>query len=529
MKNSIVLFKGRPFDPKYQEFNNFPYRAPLTLLSLASPLIQEGFNVIVIDHRLDIDVALKKIESVLDDLLFIGVSVLTGFEIADGLHISEMLKKKDPTIPSIWGGWHVCCLPEETLEDPRVDIVVKNIGQNILVNIAKRLQNNINNFSDIPGVFTKNEKTCQQTFTDSKNITSLQNIPLPAYELIDLEYLRKESTSLLSDDEYKGLKLTGSIDYVTSFGCSNRCSYCCNPKVYGSSWFDYPVEKVVQQIKWLYDEKGFNHFNFIDAEFTMRYKHLKLLLEKLISENIDICWSAQAAVSGILNLQKHGLLPLVEKSGCYRLAIGAESGSERILKYMNKKQTVNTIIQAANLLKDNNIPASFNCLTGLPVVETFDDIYKTFHMAFELKKISSEFSFPIAFYTPLPGSDMFEDSINSGFIAPQSLEEWGKYSTSYNSISEKIPWRNLKKEKLVKHFITFYLPLSVPGNITRGTVTYLKKHLKEHPLRWLIFIGHKLSLFRIKHSWFKIPFEYYLFNLYQRFCGLQYIPGGRQK
>ena len=531
MKNTIVLFKGLPFNPMLKEFANFPYRAPLTLLTLASPLKKAGFTVIVIDHRISIDKAWERIHSVIDDLLYLGVSALTGYEINAGLQISGKLKKIRPEIPIVWGGWHICSLTDESLEDPRIDIAVKNIGQTIAVIIAKRLKNGNFNFSDIPGIKTKAELINKEkiAFPKRREHMDLSNVPLPAYDLIDLNFLRQESLSLLPVAVFRGIKLTGSIDYVTSFGCSNRCSYCCNPQIFGSSWSGYPVKKVIQQIKWLNMEKGFNHFNFIDAEFTMRYKRLKEFLEGIIEENIKICWNAQAAIRGILNLEKHGLMPLLTKSGCYNLAIGAESGSKKILNYINKKQTAEEIIKVGHLLNRYGISASFNCLSGLPTTEASEDLFETFNMAFELKKINPNFIFPIAFYTPLPGSVMFKDSIKAGFKPPISLEEWGEYQTSYNSIADKIPWRNSNREELVKQVVTFYLPLAIPGNIQRGTVANLKKHLKRHPLRLIIFLAHKLAYFRMNRSWFKFPFEYKLFIFYQRFFKKkQYVPGGKK-
>ena len=281
--------------------------------------------------------------------------------------------------------------------------------------------------------------------------------------------------------------------------------------VLGGSWGGYDVSSLVEQIVWL-NEKGFNWIEFIDAEFLVRWKRIKEIMEGIVASGIEMRWGSQATITAILNLEKHGLFPLLVKAGCFSLQIGAESGSANVIEYIDKDQSFDDVLEAARVLKKHGIEGTYNCLVGLPKRETFEDIYFTFRLAFEIKKISAESMFPVAFYSPLPGSVMFDDSVEAGFEAPQSLEEWGRYDTAYRNQAASIPWRDTTLEKLVHMVITFYLPLAVPGNIERGTITYLKIHLAKHRLRWIIGFAHKLAVLRMRHQFFKWPFEYHLFN-----------------
>lgn len=521
-----MLFKGRPFDPNSPDYVQ-AYWPPLTLISLAAPLREAGFNVLLLEHRYSLEENWARMFAVLDRVIYVGISALTGFEITDGLRFCDRVREAQPDLPIVWGGWHACSLPEQTLSDSRVDIVISGLGQKLSVCVAQRLQRGIMYFKDLPNIQAKPKWNTSPPPSDEPPLLpmKLDDVPLPAYDFLDLEWLKAESKGIARKSVARGLKITGYINYVSSFGCPFRCTYCANPDIFGSQWGGYDVERVAKQISML-SEKGFNWIEFIDAEFLVRWKRVKLLCETIIEMGVTIRWSSQATVSSILQLDRHGLMPLLIESGCYSFNVGAESGSENVLSYIEKKQSAEDILDCAQILTNYGLEGSFNCLVGLPKQETEQDIYHTFSLAYRLKKINPNFSFPISFYTPLPGSKMFNDAVDAGFEAPDTLEGWGQYETSYRVQANSLPWRNRKLEKLVYLVVTFYLPMSVPSDMRRGTVRNLRRHLKEHPLRHLIWIGHKMAVFRMRRQYFNYPVEYHLFRFWSWLAGVKgYAPG----
>lgn len=531
MKNSVILFKGRSFNPNSPEAEAV-YWPPLSLLSLAAPLRDAGFQVHLFDNSIPIDDSRTMIEALLDDVLYVAVSALTGFEIHDALIILDMVKRRRPDIPSIFGGWHACSLPYETLADPRVDMVCTGLGQRLAVVIAKRLQLGILHFADLPMLIVKPAWNVAPRPTDSQPVDpmDLSGISLPAYDLIDIERVRVSSLFNLRAKEARGEIIKGKIFYVTSFGCPFQCSYCSNHEVFGSKWGGYDIDKIVEQLRWL-SEKGFNWIEFIDAEFTIRWRRFKALMEAIVESGINIRWASQASVKAIIQLENRGLMPLAVKAGLFSFNIGAESGSPNTLSYIRKKQTRDDVLDVARILKKYELEGSFNCLVGLPRGETLDDLLATFSLAFELKMINPQFLFPISFYTPVPGSEMFRHALEDGLRVPSSLEGWGAYETTYSVQATHLPWRNCKFERLVYLVITFFLPLSVPGDIQRGTLTHLSTHLRKHPLRFLIRLAHKLAIWRMQNLFFSLPLEYYLFKLWRLVSGYQTYTrsGSRQK
>src|SRR5271154_2208191 len=127
--------KGILFYPAY---DGPPLGAPLCMLALASTLRQANFEVLLIDAAIDPDYRTHIMcESV--DALCIGISVLTGPMIQGAIEIATAIKSALPWLPIIFGGWHPTLVPDETLSEPFVDIVVRGQGEVTLVEIAEAL------------------------------------------------------------------------------------------------------------------------------------------------------------------------------------------------------------------------------------------------------------------------------------------------------------------------------------------------------------------------------------------------------
>ena len=106
MKNKVVLF--------YPPYGGPPLGPPLSLLSLASPLLEAGFQVLIVDAS--IDRAYKTtLSSELTDALCLGVSLLTGRMIRSAVEVSRYVRQFRPSLPIIYGGWHPSLLPAQTL------------------------------------------------------------------------------------------------------------------------------------------------------------------------------------------------------------------------------------------------------------------------------------------------------------------------------------------------------------------------------------------------------------------------------
>src|SRR5262249_14654240 len=141
-----VVFLPPPYDGE-------PLSAPLCLLSLAAPLLQNGFDVKIIDAAIVPDWESRVLREV-QGALCLGISVLTGPMIRGAMRVGKLVKHANPEVPVILGGWHPSLLPGQTLNERWVDAIVRGQGELTLLEIAQRLAEG-RVFSDVQGVSSK--------------------------------------------------------------------------------------------------------------------------------------------------------------------------------------------------------------------------------------------------------------------------------------------------------------------------------------------------------------------------------------
>src|SRR5690349_1469954 len=104
MKKVIILYN--PAAPYYT--------MPLQFLALASVIDRDKYDVRIIDARIERSprAAHEKLKSLLPNAVCVGISVITGTPIKDAVSATRLVKKFNPGIPVVWGGWHPSIYPE---------------------------------------------------------------------------------------------------------------------------------------------------------------------------------------------------------------------------------------------------------------------------------------------------------------------------------------------------------------------------------------------------------------------------------
>ena len=175
----VVLFFPKPW-PSEEMTGRIPY----SLLHLYSYLKgDENLDVKIVDERLVSNMP-TFINKLGDNILCFGISSFTGVQIANGLRIAGMLRSKFPDIPIIWGGWHPSCMPEQTLKNPLVDIVVRYQGEETFKCLLYTLTDK-QPLSKVEGISYKHDTKIVHN-PDRKLLPILENLKL-SYDIIDVE------------------------------------------------------------------------------------------------------------------------------------------------------------------------------------------------------------------------------------------------------------------------------------------------------------------------------------------------------
>ncbi len=192
----------------------------------------------------------------------------------------------------------------------------------------------------------------------------------------------------------------------------------------------------------------------------------------------------------------------LRKSGCYLLSFGAESGSQRILKKIDKDITREQILNSARQCLKHDIIPQYSFMVGLPG-EKREDIDQTINLIDDLLKLNPRVQIlgPQAF-RPYPGSTLYQECLESGWKAPQSLKEWS--SAILNEMSYLTPYQfPWVEDPALADSLEAYARFGAHGfKSALGSTATSNKFLK------LVFIlACKL---RWKLRFFKWPLEYKL-------------------
>src|SRR5215471_9334681 len=95
-------------------FSSVEATAPLGILAIATPLLNAGYNVRIIDSTISPDYKAEVLREV-KDALCLGISVVTGPMIRETVDVARAVKAWNPDFPVILGGWHPSLLPGQTL------------------------------------------------------------------------------------------------------------------------------------------------------------------------------------------------------------------------------------------------------------------------------------------------------------------------------------------------------------------------------------------------------------------------------
>ncbi len=266
------------------------------------------------------------------------------------LRIATTIKKNSPNSLITFGGPHVTILESTQVwknqifkDTDDVDILVRGEGEDSFREIIEQIiENNKKDFSRIKGIsFRIDDKNIIRT-EDRQPNNNLDKLRYPAWDVFDLNLYPK-------------------VFYVgASRGCKYRCAFCDEKNIF-SKYVVRKVDSIIEEIKRNIKEFNVRCFRFSDSCLTS-YKYLELLCDSIIKEKLNIKWIAY----GRINEVNSHLLKKMKEAGCVCIYYGIESGSNKILKAMNKginKEKVNEII---DLTKKSDILIKGSFIIGFP-------------------------------------------------------------------------------------------------------------------------------------------------------------------
>lgn len=452
---------------------------PLNLLYPATPLVHAGFRVKLVDQFADPAWQTKLEEALREKPLCFGVSCMTGPQITRALSACKALKRRYPEVPTVWGGIHPTLLPQQTLQNPWVDVVVVGEGEATLLDLVRTLADG-GALSTVAGIaYREGGSVC---FTETRPFVDLNAQPPLSYELVDINHYRR--------------KMFGSdhVAYCSSRGCPFRCSFCYGGVMHQRKYRAKQPERVVEELKRLIRDYDIHGFNFTDDNLFADMDHAHRLMEQILRADMRIKVGKLHIRIDTIRRMDDDFLDLVARVGIERLTIGVESGSQRVLDLIEKSLRVEHVLEASRKLVRWPFVPVYLFMMGVPT-ETPEEFQQSIQLAGQLLRENPKAAKSFNIYTPYPGTALYRLAVEMGMKEPQRLEDWPPLN--YRNVPKEAPWlaRGMKKLILGLDFPLMFL----------GTNFQFKK---THPIvNGLGKLYLPVARYRVRNMDVRFPFE----------------------
>ena len=461
MRGKVVLF--------YPPYEGPPLGAPTCLLALAATLREAGFRPVIIDAAIEPRYKERVLEES-DGALCLGISALTGPMIRGAIDVAKTVKAKMPKFPIIFGGWHPTLLPDETLAEPYVDIVVRGQGEITLREIAEALEEK-RSLREIAGISWKTSVI--RTHNPDRKVEQLDDLPIPAYDMMDF-------------DAYERVSGGRKLAYATSIGCPYACNYCTDMVFYKRRFNALSAERVVKEMTELVTKYRIEEVALLDSNFPVDLKRAMAIARGIVETGVKFRWTFQASTDFICRMSEDDLRTL-GASGVTHMGFGTESTSEPVLKLMNKRhQRVNEMYETARRAAIGGIRVTFNLIFGYPG-ETEEDRIVTLQTMNDIGRQFQNVSFSPNIFTPYPGIPIWPQLRTMNVPEPKTLREWGEMPLGANLL----PWLQGQELSRFQRMLDYFLLNNqLRKKKSKTWSSELTRVIVQHPVQWRIRTSH---------------------------------------
>lgn len=271
------------------------------------------------------------------------------------------------------------------------DVIVLGEGEETMLDVVMTLGNSLSPFLDqVQGIAYMSARGEVVETAERPLVKDLDRLPMPDREGIDLQpYL----------DTWKKHHGAASTSISTMRGCPYTCRWCSRA-VYGLSYRRRSPAKVVDEIVWMQERYDVDSFWFVDDVFTVSHKWLGQFAEELKNRDVTVRYECITRADRM----NEDVAQVLAETGCFRVWIGAESGSQRILDAMDRRVSVDQVREMIHAAQAAGMEAGTFIMLGYPG-ETEEDIEQTIdHL---VRSNPDIFTLTIAY--PIAGTPLYSE------------------------------------------------------------------------------------------------------------------------
>ncbi|MEO1435142.1 MAG: radical SAM protein [Bacteroidota bacterium] len=271
------------------------------------------------------------------------------------------------------------------------DVAVIGEGEQTMLEIVQTVQKgNRTQFGHINGIAYNDPEHGLIRTLDRHRIRPVDSLPFPNRHKIPIhKYL----------DAWKTHHGQSALSVSTQRGCPYTCKWC-STAVYGQSYRRRSPKSVVDEMELLQKEYQPDTLWFVDDVFTVSHKWLAGFAEEVNTRNIKIPFECITRADRMTD----EVIDLLKEAGCFRVWIGAESGSQKIIDAMDRRVDVVRVQDMIIAAQAKGIQAGTFIMLGYPG-ETEEDIQQTIN---HLKRSNPDL-FTITVAYPIKGTSLYQE------------------------------------------------------------------------------------------------------------------------
>ena len=316
---------------------------PLGLLYVAAALEKANHTVVLRDlnwQEIEDDIW-NEIKT--GEIQVVGISMLSMVRSA-GYDLCKKIKEINPKVKTVIGGIHATAVGKNIVEKLwYVDACVSGEGESSFAELIYSYGEGEKYYrSGIAGVYDRRFYSnfyCNfdVEFTERGPIPNLDTIPFPAWKHTNFDKFQMTCVNSLKGkiEVVNGIELATArwSPMIASRGCIGKCIFCNAWKHWGNMVRFRSAENILDEVETLYNEHNIRLIAFNDDAFPMKRSQCVEFCEGLIKRNLRIAWQTTTRA----DMVDDELCKLMKESGCFMVAVGIESGSQKIHDRLNKK------------------------------------------------------------------------------------------------------------------------------------------------------------------------------------------------
>lgn len=478
-KKKIVLYQPKQVD----ETLGLPSSKdmlPLEMLAISAFPLQDGYDVEIIDGSLyDGDEGHERLLAACEGAMLYATTGILGFMVVDGWLASQKVKARFPDLPAIIGGWFSSVRPDLQLETGLYEAVIHGQGELTFRDVVQAIDAG-EPLDNIEGLSLWRDG--QVISTPRRAVVGWDKLLNMPWDMLDIEPYRQHQMRANSAGDVLRMPTPESmgarkpyfgITYYSSYGCPEPCTFCCSPEVTSRRWKAMPADRMLDDLEDLQQRWGFDVVRFHDANFGVMEKRVREFCEGKIERGLPFEWNAFMETHSILSYKKE-TLDLLPKAGMYIAEIGAEAGSDDMMRKIGKPIKGDDNIAAGIEMDTRGIQGSITYIIGYPG-ESEESMLATIDQCRRLHNACPDARPTVWPYRPIPGTAMWGQAVDLGYEGPNTLREWGSIGEYHLQETWKgnIPPTVAEARKMYQHYVTLSYGLA------RGRIGIWEKRARK--------------------------------------------------